>query len=308
MRKFQMLRTRQQPLSKRELKLARRIDDRIAFAAIASNYLIVVAAAGLASWIDRIPVTLLALVIIAGRQSALQGLVHSASHYSLFAKKRNNIRFQFLFAYPIVDSVPLYRDQHLEHHRDFALKTPDRFDYLYNSLQLSREGIWSRTWVVFIRPVLGHAGVVFVTDAIKTLSGNLRQALGILANWALLLALMWWLGGVWIFLIYWVVPLVWLYPVFDIWAELSDHLDAQGESRNQKGVFYCILFKGHEMYHAVHHLYPFVPFHRLRQVHDKLQQGGMVMESSRGPRDFLRIVYRGRPLPKIGKPAAGTLP
>jgi fatty acid desaturase len=303
-----MARTRPGLINKAELRSIRRIDDRLAFAAIAFNYVIVIATAGMASWINRIPVTLFALVIIAGRQSALQGLVHSASHYSLFAKRRNNIRFQFLFAFPIVDSVPLYRDQHLEHHRDFALKTPDRFEYLYDSLQLSKEGICSRTWVVFIRPLLGHAGVVFVTDAIKTLSGNLRQAFGILAYWTLLIAVMWWLGCFWIFVIFWVVPLVWLYPVLDIWAELSDHLDAQGESRNQKGAFYCIFFKGHEMYHAVHHLYPFVPFHRLGRLHDKLQQRGMVMESSRGPRDFLRIVYRGRALTKIGEPATRMLP
>lgn len=289
-----MIRTRHQPLSKRELKLARRIDDRVAFAAIVFNYLVVIATATAAVLINRVPATLLAMVIIAGRQSALQGLVHSACHYTLFSRRRNNTRFQLLFAYPILDSVPLYREQHLEHHRDFSLKTPDRFDYIYNSLQLSRRGIWNRTWVVFVRPLSGLAGIVFLSDAIKTLSGSRKEALRVCAYWGVMLLGAWWLGALWLVLIYWILPLVWLYPVFDIWAELSDHLDAEGESRNQVGFFYSALFKGHEMYHAVHHLYPFLPFHRLRQINHKLQERGVALETSRGAIDFLRIIYRGQ--------------
>lgn len=272
--------------------MARRIDDRVAFAAIAFNYLLVIATVATATWIHRIPATLLAIVIIAGRQSALQGLVHSACHHSLFSRKRNNVRLQFLFAYPILDCVPLYREQHLEHHRDFSVKTHDRFDYLFNYLQLTRYGIWHRTWVVFVRPLSGHAGIVFLSDVVKTLSGSAREALRLAGFWSLVLGAAWALGALWLLLVYWIVPLVWLYPVLDIWAELSDHLDAKGESRNQIGFFYSALFKGHEMYHAVHHLYPFVPFHRLRKLNDRLHQQGIVLERSRGPLDFLRIVYR----------------
>ena len=281
-------------ITKADLKSFRRIDNYRAFAAIALDYLIIFATAGMASWIHRTPVSLLALAIIAGRQSALQGLVHSASHYSLFSRKRDNVKLQFLFAYPILDSVPVYREQHLEHHRDFSLGTPDRFDYLYDSLQLSREGIWSRTWVVFIRPLLGHAGYVFVSDAVKTFSQNLKYAIELAIYWMVLLITAALCGCLWPFFLYWIVPLVWLYPVMDIWAELSDHLDAEGESRNQVGLFYSALFKGHEMYHAVHHLYPFVPFYRLRGLHHSLQRGGLVMENSRSFVDFLRLVYRGR--------------
>lgn len=292
--KLPMIRTRQQPLSKRELKLARRIDDRVAFAAITFNYLVVIAAVAAAVSINRVPATLLGMIIIAGRQSALQGLVHSACHYTLFSRRRNNIRFQLLFAYPILDSVPLYREQHLEHHRDFSRKSPDRFDYLHNSLQLSRRGIWSRTWVVFVRPLSGLTGIVFLSDAVRTLNGNRKEALRVCGYWGVMLFSAWWLGALWLVLIYWIVPLVWLYPVFDIWAELSDHLDAEGDSRNQAGFFYSALFKGHEMYHAVHHLYPFVPFHRLREINHKLQERGIALEASRGAIDFLRIVYRSK--------------
>src|SRR5688572_23921202 len=202
----------------------RRIDDRRAFASIALDYAVVVTVAGLASWIDALLATLLGLGIIAGRQSALQGLVHSACHFSLFSKRAHNKTLQFLFAYPILDSVVLYRLQHREHHRDFERKTPDRFDYLHETLELSKGGRYHRTWVVFVRPLIGHAGYVFIGDTIATLSKDRAQAVRLARFWAVIFAAAWftgWLGAV---LIYWILPLVWLYPVFDIWAELSDHL------------------------------------------------------------------------------------
>lgn len=275
-----------------ELKAFRRVDDRRAFASIAFDYAVVLAIAGVASWIDRTPLTLLAVVIIAGRQSALQGLVHAACHFSLFSKKGRNETLEFLFAYPILDSVPLYREQHLEHHRDFERRTSDRFEYLHNTLQLSQQGIWDRTWVVFIRPLLGHAGGVFLADVVRAILGDRKHAFKLVVYWTALLAVAWLSGCLRPFFIYWIVPLVWLYPVLDIWSELSDHLDAPGESRNQEGLFYSMFLKGHETYHAVHHLFPYVPYYRLRDLHDRLRDGGVVMESSRGPLDFLRIVYR----------------
>jgi fatty acid desaturase len=284
---------------RRILRTYRRIDDRRAWASIVFDYAVICATVALASWVHRTPVTLLALAIIAGRQGALQGLVHSACHGSLFAKRARNESLEFLFAYPILDSVRLYREQHLEHHRDFALRKPDRFDYLHETLELSRPGPWARTWVVFIRPLMGHAGCVFLADVARTFAANRAQAFKLAAYWTALLTAAWWLGGLWLVFVYWVVPLVWLYPVLDIWSELSDHLSAKGESRNQEGLFYSALLKGHEMYHAVHHLYPFVPYYRLRDLHRQLRLRGVIMEDSQGPLDFLRIVYQpaGHPAP-----------
>ena len=142
-----------------DLKAFCRVDDRWAFASIALDYAIVLAAAVTASWLDHALITLLAMVIIAGRQSALQGLVHSACHFSLFSRRKRNETLEFLFAYPIFDSVSVYRRQHLEHHRAFELQTTDRFNYLLESLQLSRRGWWARTWGGFPAAPFGARGV-----------------------------------------------------------------------------------------------------------------------------------------------------
>jgi fatty acid desaturase len=274
-----------------DLKGYRHIDDRRALAAITLDYAVVFVVAGVAIWANRIPVTLLAMVLIAGRQSALQGLVHSACHYSLFSRRRWNDHLEFLYAYPVLDSVPLYREQHKEHHRAFSLRTPDRFDYLLQVLQLGRQGFWPRTWLVFIKPLIGYSAFTLVSDVVRTLRAHPGPARKLITYWTVLLAVAW-LGG-WLqsLLLYWIAPLLWLYPVLDIWAELSDHLDARDGSRNQEGFFYSLMLKGHETYHAVHHLYPFVPYYRLRDLGDRLRNSGVVMESSRGPLDFLRIVY-----------------
>jgi fatty acid desaturase len=279
-------------LTRDDLEAFCRIDDQHALSSILFDYTLILAVAAVAMWMHRTPVTLLALLIIAGRQSALQGLVHSACHYSLFSRRQRNNRLEFLYALPILDTVPLYRAQHLEHHRDFKLKTADRLDYLHDTLDLSRTGIWARTWVVFIRPLLGHAGWVFLSDVIRALHDDPRSARKLIIYWMALLSAAALCGVLWPLFLYWIVPLLWLYPVLDIWAELSDHLDIRGDSRNQEGFFYSLLLKDHETYHAVHHLYPRVPYYRLRALHDRLRELGLTMENSRGALDFLRIVYR----------------
>jgi fatty acid desaturase len=273
-------------------KSYRRIETKRAFAAVIVDYAVVAATVLVAMRLGGVGATLVAIVVIAGRQSALQGLVHSACHRSLFSKRAHNDELQWLYAYPILDVVQLYRWQHLAHHRDFERRTADRFDYIHNVLELGKYGIVSRTWRVFVRPLLGYAGCVFVWDVFESVRNNPKQTRGLIVYWITAISVAWALGLIKVFVMFWVLPLVWLYPVFDIWAELSDHLNAEGESRNQQGLFYASLLKGHEMYHAVHHRYPAVPFYRLGQLSKELTKNGVVMERSTGLGGFLRIVYR----------------
>ena len=138
-------------------------------------------------------------------------------------------------------------------------------------------------------------------DVVRTYFAHPRRAATLVAFWTVVGLVAGWYGWLWPIFVYWIVPLVWLYPVLDIWSELSDHLDATAESRNQEGVFFNAIVKGHETFHAVHHLYPSVPYYRLRDLNDDLQRRGIVIESARGPLDFLRIVYgRGSPsMPRL---------
>lgn len=269
----------------------RSIDDRAALAYIALDYAIVfgLAAAAIAL---RIPlVTAAAIIIIAGRQAALMNLMHAASHYSLFARKSDNDSFDFLYAFPILDSVRLYRPSHLEHHRDIILRSPDRFNFLHGELRLPSLGAWGRTWVVFIRPLLGHSAYSFIKESAAAFVKTPKVGWRVIAYWSALILAFAAAGWLRYFLLFWVLPLLWLYPVLTLWAEVSDHFAAAADVRNQRGAFYEIFLKSHEKYHWVHHHYPYVPFYRLASLHRTLTESGVVADESSGLLDFLRVVY-----------------
>lgn len=268
-----------------------RIDDRVSVLIIASDYLVVILIALLSIAANSTLLTCAAIVLIAGRQAAFLNLVHAAAHYSLFSKKRANDSVDFLVGYPIFDAVAPYRVYHLEHHREIALKTPNRFDQLRDQLPEPGSGFWRRTWVVVVKQFLGAAGVDFVRAVVSQCQENPVLARRLTAYWLGIIGAFFWAGWLKYLLLYWFLPLVWLYPVFYFWAEISDHYAAKDESRNQRGLFYSLFIKGHEMYHAVHHLYPRIPFYRIEAANRHLGSLGVTMEESRGIADFVRILY-----------------
>jgi fatty acid desaturase len=270
-------------------------DDRLALLIIAADYAAIVGIAVLAIIVDNPLMTLVAIGCIAGRQVALLNLVHAAAHYTLFSKRRFNDRIDPIIGYPILTRVRPYRLFHLLHHRDIARKSPDRFDYLHAQLPVSDARTWVRAWHVIVKPLLGSAGFGFVRGAVRAARENPRLGWKLAVYWIVLIAGFWRVGWLGFFVTYWILPLVWLYPVFFFWAEMSDHYAARDEARNQRGLFYSLFIKGHEMYHAVHHRYPRIPFYRVRAANRYLRAMGENIEESRGFVDFVRILCRPAP-------------
>jgi fatty acid desaturase len=276
-------------------RFARR-DDRRAFAVIAGDWAIVAASAALAERAHHPLAWLVAAVVVAGRQTAMLNLTHAAAHRALFARPRWNEGLEVLFALPIADTVAHYRGPHLEHHAEIAEGRPDRFSFLHDELALPRRGPWGRTWVVFLRPLLGHAGFGMLRDTIR---GGLRDrayGLKLVAFWAPLLGLAALAGTLRPLLLYWVVPLFWLHPVLLLWGEVSDHFQAPGGTRDHLGPFHAALINGHALYHDVHHRYAFIPFYREREAHAHLAALGRAAPTpSRTALDFLRRLYGPAP-------------
>lgn len=123
-------------------------------------------------------------------------------------------------------------------------------------------------------------------------SENPWWTLRLAAYWFVLVVVCSWAGWLKYLLLYWIVPLLWLYLVFYNWAELTDHFAVKDDARNQQGAFYSLFIKGHEMYHAVHHLYPRIPFYRIKAASRYLQAAGEEFEETRGIIDFVKILYR----------------
>jgi fatty acid desaturase len=272
-------------------------DDRLAVLIILADYAAIVGMALVAIRLAHPMATLAAIVGIAGRQVAFLNLVHAAAHYTLFSKKRANNWIDPIAGYSILTFVRPYRLFHLLHHRDIARKSPDRFDYLYAQLARPEANVWYRLWHVIAKPLLGAAGFTFVRGAIRGMKENPALGLALAAYWLLLAMAFWRMGWLVYLITYWIVPLVWLYPVFFFWAEMSDHYGVREDARNQRGVFYALFIKGHEMYHAVHHRYPRIPFYRVRAANAYLRSNGEQIEESRGVMDFVRILCQRIPNP-----------
>jgi fatty acid desaturase len=270
-------------------------DDRLASLIIVADYAAVVAIAVVAIVLNHPVATLVAIGGIAGRQVAFLNLMHAAAHYTLFSRKRANNWVDPFIGYPILTFVRPYRLFHLVHHRDIARKSPDRFDYLYAQLAAPGASTWFRVWHVMVKPLLGAAGFSFVRSTLVGAFRNPRLGVSLATYWLVLTAAFWQAGWLAYFVIYWIVPLVWLYPVFFFWAEMSDHYGVRDEARNQRGLFYSLFIKGHEMYHAVHHRYPRIPFYRVRAANRYLRSIGEHIEESRGVVDFVRILCQRAP-------------
>jgi fatty acid desaturase len=279
-------------VDRRNLAAFTAINDRIAVLMIIADYAMVIGVIVLAVIANHPLVTVLALPLIAGRQIAFLNLLHAAAHHSLFSNKRANDRADILIGYLIFDSVRLFRSYHLQHHRAFARKDPDRFEYLEDRLRRYDDGRWRRTWEVIVKPLLGGEGVSFIRFTIDQARENPWWAWRLGAYWIVVAAICSWAGWFGYLLFYWIFPMVWLYPVFYNWSEITDHYAVEDGTRNQRGLFYSLFLKGHEMYHAVHHRYPRIPFYRVNAACIHLRSTGEQFEETRGVVDFVRILYR----------------
>ena len=261
-------------------------------AAIIGDYLIILVAASVAIRLNNMAFTIAAIALIAGRQVALLNLTHAAAHYTLFSNKALNDRFGFMFSAPIFESVPVYRAPHLRHHLEIRRKAPGRNAYLNDDLGLARSSSLRRTWLVFIWPFLGLYGFQLWISSIRDLWNIKPVGRQVLFFWIAVVSAFLIERGTMYLLVYWFTPLLVLYPAFLIWGEISDHFMAEQDIRNQTGLFYLIFLKGHELYHGTHHLYPYIPYYRLRAASQYLERNGASIERSTGLRDFVRCVYR----------------
>ena len=271
-------------------------DDRRAFGLIAADWAIVVASAALADRVHHALAWLAAAVVIAGRQTAMLNVTHAAAHRALFRRARWNEGLEVLYALPIADTVARYRVPHLEHHREIATLDPNRFEFLHDTLGLPARGPWGRTWAVFVRPLIGLTGLETLRDTVRAAAKDRVYRGKLLAFWLPLVVVAALGGALRELALYWVVPLLWLSPVFLLWGEVSDHFQAPGGTRDHTGFFHAALTNGHGLYHDVHHRYAFIPFYNEREAHAHLVARGLAArERSRSALDFVRRLYGPAP-------------
>ncbi|WP_220729753.1 fatty acid desaturase [Streptomyces radicis] len=272
-----------------------------------------------------IPVYVVAVFFIGGRQRALAGVLHMATHRAFMANRRvGSVIGALLGGYPVLQSFTGYRASHLgEHHGRLGDpdRDPDYKQYQDNALcgdNLSRAALRRYMWSVlspratasYILYLLRHR---IVAKGERTSERWLRVALiaAVLA-WAVF-------GGWWLWLLLlWFVPMITTQVWIGAVAELMEHfplietaprVDIFMSWNRVYGLGTRFLFgeKDGEGFHLVHHLFPRTPMWRLREVDAILRRDPVYAELPRldGVLGGMGRIYKS--LPSTGGGTAGTV-
>jgi fatty acid desaturase len=241
---------------------------------------------GLAAFV---PMAALGVVLVAAMQHRLSGLAHDASHYVLFKNPlANELASDLLCMFPLVAMTQKYRAAHLGHHRfvNDPERDPDwvrlnhpvpavfpmsraRFCLRYVVCALWPPSIWP---YLFGRAVAANLG----DPAGRPLRGVYRTRVARCLRgcyWLSVFSLIH-LTQTWpIFGLFWVAPLLTIYPFLMQLREVAHHSNAPdaGAWSNSRvfrvnPVLAFAVFPFGQAFHLTHHLFAMVPHYRLAQA------------------------------------------
>jgi fatty acid desaturase len=247
------------------------------------------AAVASGSWV----VGALAVFVVASRQNVLGLLIHEQTHLGLGGKYGDWIA-NALCAYPLLAiTVDGYAQLHLTHHRDyfkatdpdFIRKSGDEWTFPKRPLDLLSLFIKDLLMINTIRMIKGKkvsgSTVAFVrrNPTPKWLRPLMLVGLAVILTWM----------GTWLyFLLFWVLPLVSVMPVFVRWGAICEHeyntVDAQLLESTPLIVqtwWERLLMPNLNFgMHPYHHIFPGVSFSELPKVHKIFQREGLVNEGN----------------------------
>ncbi len=221
----------------------------------------------------------LAIPVIGSRYYALFIIGHDAFHRRLFQNASLNDRFADLFIFgPIGAITRLNKHNHLAHHVHLStLEDPDRHKHTCFSHATSKQ-LWG-----FL------TGFTSVSKTLKNVFGQKQSSR--FYHWTdLLILAVWQLGliaGLSYFIAWWAYPLLWLLPVY-LFTYLGDNLrsfaehsqpyhDSEGDKNRlitylSNPVERWFIAPMHMNYHAVHHLWPSIPYYNLPKADRLVRQ------------------------------------
>ena len=250
----------------------------------ATCWLLIASAWGAVAWQPVWWVMLPAFVIIGNRYYALFIIGHDALHRRLFENRDLNDRFADLFIFaPIGAITRLNNRNHLLHHAHLATdRDPDRHKYTCFGKGALAPLFGFLTGAT---SVLRSAVNVFLPAANEVKDSSSRDSYRlsdvlILGVWQTGLIV-----GLTLTVGWWAYPLFWLAPVY-VFAILGDnlrsfcehsHTEADHLADEHRLITYhspaverCFVSPMSMNYHTAHHLWPTIPYYRLKQADAEL--------------------------------------
>lgn len=256
--------------------------------AMVYNWLIIIGVIYLFQLMDTLWIYPLAVIIIGARMHALTILMHDATHYRFLKNRKwNDIISNVFTMYPIFTSIEQYRANHLMHHQH--LNTDDDPDWVAKLTR--REFQFPKTKREFLLTTFSYF-VLYqgILDAIwfakryrnsgqkkkvKTKKDHLK-----IAFYLLLIGLLTIFGAWKIFLMFWIIPYLTSFFMFQYIRSVAEHygeMAYEDDFSSSRTVRPTLLEKFFIAPHAVgfhleHHLFPGVPFYNLEKLHNTLME------------------------------------
>ncbi len=244
-----------------------------------------------------LPLAMVGVVLVATFQHRLSGLAHDASHGTLFRNKlANELASDLLLMFPLVAMTQKYRAAHLGHHQ--FVNDPERDPDLLrlnhpepHHFPISKAGFWRRYVVEALWPpsilkyLFGRAKAanlesgsgdplvlrpVYRSRVARSLRG---------AYWLSVLTAVHSTHAWPIFFLFWVVPLLTVYPFLMQLREIAHHSNApdDGDLTNSRvfqvnPILNAAVFPYGQAFHLTHHLFAMVPHYRVALAHEILRR------------------------------------
>lgn len=228
---------------------------------------------------------LLAVLYIGVRQRHLSNLAHECVHGKLMATRRGNRLIGHLLTALLGEGFVPYRRSHYVHHAKLGSADDPMFQS-YQAGNIRAAGRASSRKAFVLRVIVRSAIWRLPKTAALTLVSRApdeswRAVAGRAGLWASVMAACWPFDAVGTFLLYWLVPLVFVRPVVTWTTDLGNHAglientDPVLQTRGWSSHWLTRhLLGGHldDMYHPLHHWCPQIPWRRLPEARTLAEQ------------------------------------
>lgn len=294
-----------------EIKLLTQRSDLMGFAAVGFTWLVIGLCFAAMAWASSqplamaLPVFLVSLCVLGGRQLSLAILMHDASHGTLFKTKAlNNTFADWACARPIWNDLHKYRTHHFAHHTRTG-QHGDTDLSLVAALPITRASLARK----LLRDLVGLTGLKFLVGRLLMDTGYLKWTVANDLTWlprdgqtvgsrlkllarnatptlivnGVLFAVLWASGHPWLYLA-WIVAYLSPFSIFVRIRSMAEHActqDSPDMFLNTRTTRAGVLARAtvaplNVNYHIEHHVMASVPYHRLPMMHRMLRERGAV--------------------------------